>query len=135
MSTTRGRLVYSNQVVYDQADFFQLDGFTRVPGLTTSQVTSELYFNNVLQPWTLVTGLNVTDPQIAAGKIYWLAISNGPYGVRFRPNAVGFWRLLITYPTGSQIVAQAYDVNSGTGIATPSGLKASFIEPGGKGGC
>src|SRR4051812_38801650 len=92
MSTTRGRLVYSNQVVYDQADFFQLDGFTRVPGLTPMQVTSELYFNNTLQPWALVTGLNVLDPQIAAGKIYWLAIPGGPYGVRFRPNAVGYWR-------------------------------------------
>jgi len=135
MSTTRGRLVYSNQVVYDQADFFQLDGYTRVPGLTILQVQSELYYNNVLQPWTLVTGLNVTDPQVVAGKIYWLPILNGPYGVRFRPNAVGYWRLLITYAVGTQRLAQDYDVNAGTGIVSPSGLKASFVEPGGKGAC
>jgi len=135
MSTTRGRLVYSNQVVYDQADFFQLDGFTRVPNLGISDVTSQLYFNNVLQPWALVSGVSVVDAQIAAGKIYWLPITNGPYGIRFRPNAVGYWRLLITYTVGNQIVAQDYDVNAGTGIAAPSGLRASFTEPGGKGAC
>lgn len=133
MPTTRGRLVFSNQVVFDQADFFQLDGFTRVPNLATTDVTSELYYNNVLQPWTLVDGTGVSDTQIVAGKIYWLPISGGPYGVRFRPNAVGFWRLLITYTVGTQRLAQDYDVNSGTGITAPSGLKASFV--GGRNAC
>lgn len=135
MSTTRGRLVYSNQVVYDQADFFQLDGFTRVPGLLISQVSGEIYFNNVLQPWAFVSGVGVQDPQVVAGKVYWLEIPGGAYGVRFRPNAIGYWRLLFTYAPGTQIVAQDYDVNAGTGISSPTGLKTSFVEPGGKGAC
>lgn len=130
MATTRGRLVYSNQVVYDQADFFQLDGFTRVPGLTIANVTSELYFNNTRLPWVLVSGLNVSDSQTVAGKIYWLPITNGPYGVRFRPNQVGYWRLIITYTVGNQIVAQDYDVNPGSGINAPTGLRASFEQGG-----
>lgn len=130
MATTRGRLVYSNQVVYDQADFFQLDGFTRVTGLTIGNVTSELFFNNMLQPWTLVSGLNVIDSQTVAGKIYWQSIANGLYGIRFRPNQVGFWRLLIMYSVGNQILAQDYDVNPGSGINAPSGLRASFEQGG-----
>jgi hypothetical protein len=135
MSTTRGRLVYSNQVIYDQADFFQLDGYTRVVGLTVSQVLEELYFNNVLQPWPLVSGVGVQDNQIAAGKVYWTPLPGGLYGVRFRPNAVGYWRLLITYDAGTQRLAQDYDVHAGTGISTPTGLKSSFIDPSGKGNC
>ena len=130
MSTTRGRLVQNNQVVLDQADFFQNDGFTRVTGLTTLQVQSQLFFNNALQPWPLVTGQNVTDAQIAAGKIYWVEVPGSPgiYNVRFRPNAIGYWRMLITYTAGMQIMAQDYDVASGP-VSMDSGLKTSFIKP------
>jgi hypothetical protein len=136
MATTRGRLVQSNQVVYDQADFFQLDGFTRQAGLTIGQITFQVYFNNTLQAWTLVSGVGVLDPQIVAGKVYWHEIPgpNGPYSVRWRPNAVGYWRLLVTYPVGTQILAQDYDVISG-GQVLGSGMKASFIGTGGKNDC
>ena len=135
MPTTRGRLVYSNQVVFDQADFFQLDGYTRVAGLTVSQVVMELYFNNLPQSWTMVSGVGVPDAQVVAGKVYWQEIPGGPYALRFRPNAVGYWRLLVTYPVGTQRLAQDYDVNAGTGVAVPSGIKTSFVDPGGKGAC
>ena len=135
MPTTRGRQVFSNQVVYDQADFFQVDGFTRVPGLTIGQVVLQVYFNNVLQPWPLVSGVGVTDPNITAGKVYWEAISGGPYSVRWRPNAIGYWRLLVTYPVGTQILAQDYDVMTGTGITAPTELKSSFIGPAEKNDC
>lgn len=135
MATTRGRLVQSNQVVLDQADFFQLDGFTRQAGLTVGQVVAQLYFNNVQQGWTLVPGLGITDLQVVSGKIYWLEIPGGPYGVRFRPNAVGYWRLLITYPAGTQILAQDYDVTPGPSTPAVGGMKASFIGPGDRNDC
>lgn len=134
MSTTRGRLVYTNQVVYDQADFFQVDGFTRVPGVTPGQLSLALYFNNSAQPWTLVSGTGIQDVNIASGKVYWQQIPSGPYGIRFRPNAVGYWRLIITYSAGFQIVAQDYDVNAGTGVPIEGGLRASFGGPNGTGG-
>lgn len=130
MVITRGRLVYANQTVVDQSDFFQVDGFTRVTGLTVSQLTCQLFFDNSLQPWPFVTGAGFTDIQIAAGYVYWLEVPGSPgiYSVRFRPTSVGYWRLIITYPAGTQISAQDYDV-----IATPptvdTGLKASFIKP------
>jgi hypothetical protein len=135
MATTRGRLVQSNQVVYDQADFFQLDGFTRQPGLTVGQVVAQLYFQNTLQAWTLIPGTGITDPQIVSGKIYWLEIPGGPYGIRWRPNAVGYWRLLITYPAGTQILAQDYDVTPGPSTPMAGGMKSSFIGPGERNDC
>jgi len=137
MATTRGRLVHSNQVVYDQADFFQLDGYTRQAGLTISQVVSQVYFNNTLLTWPLTDGTGLPDNLIVSGKLYWHEITgpNGPYSVRFRPNAVGYWRLLITYPAGTQILAQDYDVKPDTGLPLGSGMKASFIGTGGKNDC
>lgn len=127
---TRGRQVYANQVVLDQADFFQSDGFTRVPGLIASLVTHQLFFDNILQPWTLVNGQGVSDTLVVSGKVYFHEIAGQPgyYSVRFRPNAIGYWRLLINYPAGLQITAQDYDV-----LASPpggeSGLKSTVIKP------
>ena len=58
--TTRGRLVYANQTVVDQADFFQSDGYTRVTGLVPANLVMQLFFDNQLQPWTFITGANLT---------------------------------------------------------------------------
>lgn len=131
MATTRGRLAQVNQPVIDQVDFFQADGFTRVTGLTTAQLLSNLFFDNVSQPWPLVTGLGVTDGQVVSGKIYFNEIPGSPgyYSVRFRPNAIGYWRNLLTYTVGQQIAAQDFDVVT-SGPFGDSGLNASFIKPG-----
>lgn len=132
MSTTRGRLVPINRVIIDQADFFQSDGFTRVFGLGISDLVAQLFFNNQLQPWTFVLGDGVPDAIVKSGSIYWNEIPGSPglYNVRFRPNAVGYWRLLITYVVGEQIMAQDFDVTAQT-PAVESGLKASFVKPDG----
>lgn len=131
MPTTRGRLVYNNLVVYDQADFFRLDGYTRVTGVTPSHIVCEVYYNNALQPWTLISGFGLLESQVTSGHVYWDDLG-GVYGIRWRPNAVGYWRILLNYVAGSQILGQDYDVNAGTGVPTPSGgLKASFVGPGG----
>jgi hypothetical protein len=130
MSTTRGRLIaQQNLVVFDQADFFQMDGFTRVLGLIPSQLICQLFFNNEPQPWPLTTGAGVSDAQVASGKVYWVEVPGQPgiYNIRWRPNAMGYWRLLITYTAGTQIMAQDYDVISPQGAAD-AGLKASFIK-------
>jgi hypothetical protein len=131
MATTRGRVVYNNQTILDQADFFMSDGFTRVTSLSIVQVSASLFYLNQPQPWVLTSGLGVTNAQIAAGKVYWNEIPGAPgyYNVRFIPNAIGYWRLLITYPAGTQIAAQDYDVID-TPPGTETGLKASFNKPG-----
>jgi hypothetical protein len=130
VSTTRGRLIYANQVVHDQADFFQPDGYTRVTGLTIGQLQMQMFFNNAAQPWQFVVGSGVMDAQVASGKVYWIEVPGAPgiYNVRWRPNALGYWRLLITYPAGQQIMAQDYDVIPG-GASTDSGLRESFVKP------
>lgn len=129
-STTRGRQVYANQVVLDQADFFQPDGFTRVTGLNATLVSHQLFFDNQSQPWTLVNGSSVPDSQVVSGKVYFHEIPGQPgcYSVRFRPHAIGYWRLLVTYAPGQQITAQDYDVIASP-VAGESGLKASTVKP------
>lgn len=131
MSTTRGRLVHINQVIIDQADFFQADGFTRVLGLGVSDLVAQLFYNNTPQPWPLLLGNGVTDALVKSGTLYWNEIPGSPgnYNVRFRPNAFGYWRLLITYTAGEQITAQDYDVAPQVPFAE-SGLKATFVKPG-----
>jgi len=130
MATTRGRLVQINQVVLDQADFFQSDGFTRVTGLTPANLTSQIFRLNVLQPWPLLDGASVSDAQVVSGKIYWTEVTGSPgiYNVRWRPNALGYWRLLISYAAGTQIMGQDYDIVSQVPLAE-SGLRASFTRP------
>jgi hypothetical protein len=130
MATTRGRLVQQNQVVYDQADYFQSDGFSRVTGLTSASVTLNVFFENVAQPWQLMNGLTVPDAQVASGYVYFNEVPGNPgyYNVRWRPNSIGYWRLLLTYAPGTQIEAQDYDVVQGIPVVE-SGLSASFLKP------
>jgi hypothetical protein len=127
---TRGRLVYANQTVVDQQDFFQSDGYTRVTGLLVGNLTMKLFSNNVLQPWSFVTGANLTDIQILSGSVYWWEIPGSPgfYSVRFRPNAVGYWRLVLSYPAGMLTEAHDYDV---VPVPPPvaQGLTSSFVRP------
>lgn len=123
---THGRLVLVNQTVFDQADFFQGDGFTRVAGLTAVDLTSQVFHNNQLVPWGLVVGASVTNNQVVSGSVYFHEIAGtvGNYSIRFRPNAVGYWRLVLVYVDGSQIVAQDYDVAEPAQSA--GGLRSSF---------
>jgi hypothetical protein len=130
MATTRGRLVQINQTIIDQADFFEPDGFTRVVGLVPADLTHEIFFNNVLQPWPLIDGSGVSDASVVSGHVYWNEVPGSPgfYNVRFRPNAIGYWRNLVTYPAGTQIMGQDFDVVSQVPQAE-SGLRASFTKP------
>lgn len=124
----RGRLLRVNETVIDQADYFQVDDFTRVAGLTFVDVSTQLFFDNALQPWTLVNGAATTNGLVTAGSVYFHEITGAPghYSLRFRPNAAGYWRLLLTYAAGQQILAYDYDVMSDP-VPMHGGLKASFV--------
>jgi len=130
MATTRGRLIQINQVVFDQADFFQFDGFTREIGLAPINLGYEVFHKNILQPWPLVDGTTIADASVTAGRIYWNEVGGSPgiYNVRWRPNALGYWRLLITFAGGTQIMAQDYDVVE-QAAQISSGLRTSFVKP------
>lgn len=122
----RSRLVSSNQVVFDQADFYQADLYTKVSGLTPSDVSLTLTFNNVALNWPLISGTGILDNQVAAGSVYWNALPSNSYGLRFFPNAVGAWALELGYGTGApaQRIKLFYDILP---ISCPSGINISFI--------
>lgn len=129
MLTTRNRQVRAGQPVIDQVDIVQLsDTYTRVLNLTYTNVTAQLFFNNVVQSWALVTGTGIADLQLSSGSVYFHEVTAGTgiYSVRFRPNSVGFWRLLLNYPTATQIVALGFDVIEAETLS--SGLQASFFK-------
>lgn len=130
-TTTRERSVPLRQVVDDQADFFQPDGFTRVAAISVGQLALNLFFGNVLQAWPLISGLGLTDAQLVAGYVYFQEVSGSPgyYSVRFRPNAAGYWRLSLTWGAGTQTVISDFDVTSCPPLVD-TGLNASFMKPG-----
>lgn len=130
MITTRSRVVLHNRVVYAQVDFLQVDGFTRVTGLTASTLVLNTFFDNTPQPWLLVNGIPVTDAQVASGNIYFNEVPGSPgyYNVRWRPNATGYWRMILTYVPGQQIEALDFDIFQG-GSQGDTGLNSSFIRP------
>ncbi len=121
------RVVPVNTLVYDQTDWFQGDFFTRITGLVPANLVLQVFANNALMPsWTLLTGVGVPDSQVAAGKVYIHEITSGFYSVRFRPNALGYWRLNFSYAVGVQTIALDYDVVTKLDM-TATGLHASFV--------
>lgn len=126
---TRGRLVRINETVFDQADLFEGDGFTRKAGLTLVNVASVVFYNNAVQPWVLTNGAPVSDNLVTSGSVYFHEIGGAPghYSVRFRPNAAGYWRITLTYAAGQQIVAQDYVVTAEL-PQLQGGLTASFTK-------
>ena len=124
----RTRRIASNETVYDQADFFQGNGYDRVTGILINQITAKLFFNNLPQPVSILDGSNITDSLVAAGFVYWQEIGGaaGYYNVRWRPSAVGHWRLVLSYPTGTQSLVLDYDVEAEVDAGFSGGLKASF---------
>lgn len=124
--TYKNRQVQANQVAFDQIDIFQADFYTRVPGLSHSDVVLTLTLNNEPVSWPLVDGSAVQNSTISSGRVYWGVLPSGAYGVRFFPNSYGLWTLSIGY-TGSplQLTILSLDVvNFATG--SDSGLSVGF---------
>ncbi len=126
-ATYRSRLTQVNQVAYDLVDIFQSDLFTRITGLTAADVTLTLMFNNGVLAWPLADGASISDSQVSSGTVYWDQLTNGSYGLRFVPNAVGHWNLWISYSstTPSQIVGISIDVVS-TPTTPDTGMMVNF---------
>lgn len=125
------RRVEANQTVVDQADLFQGNGYDRVAGVLHGAITLKVFWNNVTQSWPMADGTGLTDAQIQSGRVYWNEIPGAPgfYSVRFRPTGVGFWRLSLTYPAGSQARVLDYDVYLESTATHQTGLRASFTKP------
>lgn len=122
------RTVSANRMILDQVDLFLGDGITRAQDVVVGDLQLRVFRNSSQQDWTLVTGVGVTDVQVTSGKVYWTELSAGFYNVRFYPNAIGLWRVLVTYPTHNQAVSLSYDVVPKSSIVGSIGIRTSFFK-------
>lgn len=125
-----GRLVSAGSLVYGQADFFFPSGTTnRVSGIVASNLSLIVFSNNAILPWVLADGSGVPDSGISAGTVYFNEITgaSGFYSVRFFPDRVSAWRIVLTSVSLSQQVILEYDSLPPGVLRPPSGgLNASF---------
>lgn len=122
------RTVNVSKLVLDQVDLFRVDGKTRAQGVTVADLNLKLFFNGSQVDWPLVSGSSTQDLQVTAGQIYWTEFLAGFYTIRFFPNVVGSWRILLTYPAFDEAVSLSYDVALPTFVPVSSGIRTSFIK-------
>jgi hypothetical protein len=113
-------------MVFEQVDLFLGDGETRSTGVLVAGLQVVVHTGPTVLTWPLVTGVSIPDIRIAAGKIYWTEFSSGYYSIRFFPNVVGLWRVIVTYPAHNQAKSYTYNVVAPTSNVPTIGFKASF---------
>ncbi len=125
-----GRLLSAGSLVRDQIDLYLPAGsVNRVVSYSVSGLTLSLFFNNSLVAWPLADGALVPDSSVSAGTVYFNEIQGSPgfYAVRFFPNAVGFWRAVLTAAALQTDRVLEYDVvPAGSFSPSQGGLVASF---------
>ena len=121
------RVVSVSRLVLDQIDLFRIDGKTRAQDVTVGDLNLKLFFNGSQVEWPLVSGAAVQDLQVTAGQVYWTEFLTGFYTIRFFPNVIGSWRILLTYSAYDQAVSLSYDVTLPSFVPVSSGINASFI--------
>jgi hypothetical protein len=122
------RTVNVSKLVFDQVDLFLVDGKTRAQSVTIADLNLKIFFKGSRIEWPLVSGTNVQDLQVTAGQVYWTEVEAGFYTLRFFPNVIGAWRILLTYPAYDQAVSLSYDVAQPTFVPVSSGIRASFVK-------
>lgn len=128
MLAFENRQVISGNLVRDQADFFVVGSDSvRQPGLVAVNISASLFSNNVYQTWQFLDGAGIPDSSISSGAVYFNEIVGSPgfYSIRFFPNAMGFWKLSLTWSSGNATLNKCYDVVP-SAINQNAGLIASF---------
>lgn len=121
------RMVASGRMLQEQVDLFLGDGITRAQDVATSGLELRVYLNGTQLSWPLVSGTGIPDVRVSAGKVYWTEFSAGFYNIRFFPNAIGLWRVLVTYPAHDQAVSLSYDVVAQVASVGSIGIRTSFF--------
>lgn len=116
----------AGKMILEQVDFFQVDGRTRAQGIVPGDLQLKVFLNEAQVDWPLVSGSGIQNVRVTAGRVYWTEFSSGYYSVRFYPNMVGTWRVLVTYPDQDQAISLTYDV-APQYAPPPSGMKASTL--------
>lgn len=127
------RLVSAGAIIYDQPDIYSPVGtINRPTGLVVANFAFTQLVNGASLPWPLADGSAVPDSSISSGSAYFNEIPGTPgfYSVRFLPDRVGFWKLILTNAGLGIDVVLEYDVLA-SGALKPgasSGLIASFTK-------
>lgn len=128
-----GRLVSAGSIVRAQLDFFNSPtSIVRVPGISIIQTALTTFVDNSILGWSMVDGTLIPDASVASGYIYFNEITSSPgfYSIRFFPDRIGFWRIILLCPSLSQEKIIEFDVVAATTFAPTStgGLNASFVK-------
>lgn len=121
------RSLAAGALIRDQLDFyFPTNSKARLVGVQAASLLTHLFFNNEPLMWPLYDGTTVVDASISAGTIYFNEISFSPgyYAVRFFPDKIGFWRLIVANPSIATEQILAYDIHASS--CAPNGLQFSF---------
>lgn len=126
-----GRHVPPSTLVRAQADFYSdLDAKVRAVGVSTGDVSIAVFLNNVPVSWPLEDGGSISDSSVSAGRVLMHEISGSPgyYSVRFFPDRIGFWRIVLRNATLLQESVVEVDVASWGSPTQAGGLNASFTK-------
>jgi len=121
------RTVPASKLISDQVDLFLVDGKTRAQGIVIADLQVRVFANDYTMNWPLVSGVNIPEVRMSAGKIYWTEFSTGFYNIRFFPNTLGNWRVIITCPSLNQAVSLSYSVEQPVTPYPGTGMRTSFF--------
>lgn len=127
-----GRSIQAGHAVHDQIDFYESSSsFIRVPGITLDKLAFFVFYNNSLLSWSAADGSYTPDANLTSGYVLFNEISGSPgfYSIRFFPDRVGYWRIIVynTLTNAQQI--RDYDISPAQNqYVNSTGLNASFIK-------
>lgn len=124
-----GRVITSGCVVKDQVDCI-VSG-SRVTGMQSSNVSVKIFANNnLLMNWSSASGTGVPDSSVSSGVVYFNEIPNAPgfYSIRFFPNTIGYWRVVLNFQSQSMEVSREYDITANKDVVSSNSLNASFTK-------
>jgi len=120
------RTIIAGKLAFDQLDFITPGTIQRVSGIQVSDLSALLFWNGSVTSWALADGSSIQDCSIAAGSVYFNEVIGvtGYYLVRFLPDKIGYWRLVVRH--AGMGVEQIRDYDAVAAGPTFSGLNASF---------
>jgi hypothetical protein len=126
------RLLAAGTVIYDQLDFYSPSStINRINGIVVANLSLLVFVNNGLTSWPLADGTSIPDSSISSGSIYFneIAGSDGYYNLRYFPNQIGFWRMIVIHSAYSIEIVKEYDIIASGSLKPTSGtgLNASFV--------
>jgi hypothetical protein len=86
----------------------------------------KMFVDETLVSWSLLSGVNIPNVRVTSGKVYWTEIHPGYYTIRFFPNLLGLWRVILEIPSVHQTASLTYEVTQRVTSPFGSGMKTSF---------